>query len=422
MTSSREDIRFSIDLLDYSKRRIQASGHKFALTVIDIFSRFLWMEKLVGKRPEEVLTAYREIIRRNGNRHPKECTMDAGLEFSGVFQAYLTDNGTTIRMKTGLNSLAVLDRAQQSLRKIIGNLQTGNDKGWSEVIKNAELIYNGRSHDALYGESPDGLTENNEVQYELQKEHGLKIRENQKQHAAKTARLKDRGAYRLPLPKKEWEKIDVAKYSPTVHKAVSFIGGAVVDETSQRHLVKDVLPVGENSESFVTNEELSAASGKREQQISRMRRFANLLKQELRNSGGLMTLNRVIAFLRRQQGFSDTADVYRIPKAGRYVYFLRLFKFEIEGSGPSINVRLAAAAAAPRTARGADVAPRMPRRELPASTQVVFQPDNPKRGGSQAFTRYLIYQDSVTIGEARRKGATSQDLQDDLRRGFAVLS
>ena len=38
------------------------------------------------------------------------------------------------------------------------------------------------------------------------------------------------------------------------------------------------------------------------------------------------------------------------------------------------------------------------------------------------FARYLNYQDSVTIGEARLKGARAQDLKDDLRRGFAMLS
>ena len=136
-----------------------------------------------------------------------------------------------------------------------------------------------------------------------------------------------------------------------------------------------------------------------------------------------MTLARVQRFLRARPQFEDNAELYRLPKAGRFVKFLRLFGFQIAGSGPAITVT------APRVATGGggrpagavDLAPRMPGRELPAATAITWQPDNPHRGGTAAYTRYELYKGASTIGEARSRGATAQDLKAALARGFAQL-
>ena len=162
VTASREDSRMQLDLLDFSKRRTQPGGHKYVLTAIDIFSRYLWAEKLTDKTDAQVLTAYRKIISRNNNIHPLEASFDLGREFGPTFQAYLQDHSTAIRKKdpTSINSLAGIDRAQQSVKKIMANLQVGNDTPWSSVMKKAVDIYNDREHGALYGESPEGLSEN----------------------------------------------------------------------------------------------------------------------------------------------------------------------------------------------------------------------------------------------------------------------
>ena len=83
-----------------------------------------------------------------------------------------------------------------------------------------------------------------------------------------------------------------------------------------------------------------------------------------------MTFARVCAFVRTQPGFVDTADVYRLAKASRYVKFLRLFGYEIQGSGPGMIVkRLSTASSSRGRPEGSiDIAPRAPRRGLPGNT------------------------------------------------------
>ena len=169
VTSTGEDRRWQLDLLDFSKRRKQPGGHKYALTVVDVFTRYLWAERMTEKTPEAALAAYRKVIRKNGNRHPKEVSSDLGLEFSGVFATYLEANGTADRKKDpqSINSIAVVDRAQQKLRTILAGLQASSDAYWSTLLKKTTDIYNDTEHSHLYGESPEGVQGNEEVQYLL---------------------------------------------------------------------------------------------------------------------------------------------------------------------------------------------------------------------------------------------------------------
>ena len=140
-----------------------------------------------------------------------------------------------------------------------------------------------------------------------------------------------------------------------------------------------------------------------------------------------MSFNRACEFLRTRPGFADTSDVYKLPRQGRYVKFLRLFAFELSGSGPGMTVRRPAGrggadgGARGRPAGAVDIAPRVPRRGLPNATAITFQPDNPHRGGSAAFTRYELYRSATSVGEARAAGALPQDLKGVLDRGYAQL-
>ena len=89
VTASREDVRWQADLLDYSKKKKQPGGFKYVLTVIDVFTRYVWTERITAKKDAKVLEAYRKIIGRNNNNHPKEVSTDLGKEFGPTFTAYL---------------------------------------------------------------------------------------------------------------------------------------------------------------------------------------------------------------------------------------------------------------------------------------------------------------------------------------------
>ena len=71
VTAFREESRWMMDLLDFSRRRAQPGGHKYLLTVIDIFSRFLWVERLTDRT--DVQVDNHRCCRHSGNIVSTEC-------------------------------------------------------------------------------------------------------------------------------------------------------------------------------------------------------------------------------------------------------------------------------------------------------------------------------------------------------------
>ncbi len=229
----------------------------------------------------------------------------------------------------------------------------------------------------------------------------------------------------MPLDRNTWERIDQPKFGGEVHQVAALTGANVEDAEGNSFPVRQVLAVpGTSADVDHLPDELMPGSAKRQAQLTNLRPFSEKLKAELYNTpGGEMTFARASQFLRTQPGFSDTADAYRLPTAGRYVRFLRLFGFEIRGSGPGMTVRRPAGAAGGRgrPAGAIDIAPRVPRRVMAASTALLWTPDNPYRGGTAAHARYQNYSSATTVGEARRLGATPQDIKGGIEKAYAQL-
>ena len=198
----------------------------------------------------------------------------------------------------------------------------------------------------------------------------------------------------------------------------------VRDEKGESFPAKTVLPVQSGSADVRGDGENLPGSRRTDEQRQALRQYSDALKARL-GAEGQMTLASVSRFLQSQEGFADTADVYRLPKQGRVVKFLRLFGFELTGTGPGIIVRKPSRAtgeARGRPAGATDLVPRIPRRGLPAAQSITFQPDNPFRAGSARHNRYEAYKGAGTVGEARRLGATPQDFQAAFNEGYAVLA
>ena len=426
VVSARTDSRWQVDLIDYSKRNAAKNfNFKYLLTVIDIFSKFLWIERMSTKEDSATLAAYRRVISRNGGKHPLEVSVDLGREFGPTFEAYLKDNGTVLRKKDpiSINTLASIDRAQQSLKKIIANLQASTDVGWASLSKRAETIYSDREHSALYGESPSGVIENQEVQYLLEAESGKSIRHNNNRWRSKAGRLTDKGGFRVPQPRSTWERIDQAKFGGVVHKVSELKGANVTDTEGRSYPVRKVLAVPAESADIALNEELVPGSGKRAEQLQGLRVYAEQLRNELsRTARGEMSFTRARQFLRTRGNWDEAAARYRLPVSGRFVKFLFLFRFRISGTGRTMMVKppLPSAPQAPAAPRQAEVAPRRPRTDMPGTQTIQFGP-NQKRGGTATYARYEIYKSATTIAEARRLGMTPMDLKDAVARGQATL-
>ncbi len=79
----REDMRWQMDLIDFSKRIKKINeGHKYVLVAVDNYNRQVFTQPMQNKTADATLEAFRSIIRANGNVMPKEITVDLGNEYA----------------------------------------------------------------------------------------------------------------------------------------------------------------------------------------------------------------------------------------------------------------------------------------------------------------------------------------------------
>ncbi len=108
----REDMRFQIDLIDWSKRIRKLSGkHRYALVAVDNYNRQIFTQPMRNKTAETTLEAWRKVVRANGDITPKEVTADLGNEWA-LLEQEITSKGGVLRRKNmqSVNTLAIVDR------------------------------------------------------------------------------------------------------------------------------------------------------------------------------------------------------------------------------------------------------------------------------------------------------------------------
>ncbi|XP_021342733.1 uncharacterized protein LOC110443076 [Mizuhopecten yessoensis] len=100
---------FQADLADVSNLSKQNGGTRFLLVVIDVFSRFLWVEPTKTKTTKDVLDAFRKIVRHA--KKPKRLYTDAGKEFTGkLMRRYCEDNDIKYYTSRNEQKASVVER------------------------------------------------------------------------------------------------------------------------------------------------------------------------------------------------------------------------------------------------------------------------------------------------------------------------
>ena len=433
----REDHRWQIDLIDWSKRIRKLSGkHRFVLVAVDNYDRTCFTQPMQNKRADTTLEAFRKIIRANAGVMPKEITADNDGAFQ-LLEQEIASKGGVFRRKNmqAANTLSVVDRVIGKLKVILSGYVLTD---WAGALRKATAAYNEKSHSYLMGSAPDDVKGSAELQYELDKVHGEQIKHNNEKWRAKAGKLRDAGAFRIPRPRDTWERIDAPKFAGEVHDVDRFKGAHVEDTEGKSYPVKTVLAVPAGSQDVDLGIETGPGAGRRIRQREMLQDYATKLKGYLPSTG--YTLARVGQLLRGMRGFVNTTTLYGPSKTGRIVNFLKLYPkmFSMHGTGPKIKVFPAApptpkparvqvggasGSAAPRerAERGIEEDARAAYRKFPNAQKVKYSASNPARVGTPRHARYDTYKVAATIGIARQLGATSQDISLDIAAGALTL-
>ena len=110
IAACRLKFKWFADLIDFSAAPSEGTGkdaglrptsdnERYVLVVQDVFSRKIWTEAIINKRPTTVAAAFQTILNKVGSA-PTVLTSDQGAEFSGKFKDLLETKGNIFVRKT----------------------------------------------------------------------------------------------------------------------------------------------------------------------------------------------------------------------------------------------------------------------------------------------------------------------------------
>lgn len=138
---------FQIDLIDFQKFKNENRGHRFALVVIDIFSKLGWALPLKTKRPSEVALVFEKSVLKKGFV-PKHLHADEGREFLGKPFVQLTKKyGLNLYNTFSTTKAAIVERFNRTLKnKIYRMFAINNNHQWVTLLPKIVSEYNHTIH------------------------------------------------------------------------------------------------------------------------------------------------------------------------------------------------------------------------------------------------------------------------------------
>ena len=133
---------WGIDLIDLNPYETNNKKFRYIITVVDIFSRKVWLEMSKDKTANIIKNQLKKIIQR-AKVSPNSIMSDNGLEFQGEFSDYCKEHNIKQRFIRSQTPQAngVVERKNQEVRKILRDLMLKNNTlKWIDYLD--EIEYN----------------------------------------------------------------------------------------------------------------------------------------------------------------------------------------------------------------------------------------------------------------------------------------
>ena len=125
------------------------NNYTFILVVIDVLSKYAWVELLREKSCTNIVSAFQRIFSRSNNRIPVILQTDKGKEFVGSkFQNFLKDKGIIFRTARSPDvKAAVAERFNRTLKERLWRyFAQFNTKKYVDVLQDIVKSYNNTQH------------------------------------------------------------------------------------------------------------------------------------------------------------------------------------------------------------------------------------------------------------------------------------
>ena len=155
------DDQWDIDLASFEKESEDNNGYKYLLVVIDIFSRYVWVEPLLDKSAIKIVNAFKVVLK--SGRKPRRLRSDAGTDFtSKKFQKFCLESDITHFTTHNEKQANYVERVIKTLKsKIYKYIHVNNNEKYINVLDQIVSAYNNRWHKGIKTE-PVNVNDSNE--------------------------------------------------------------------------------------------------------------------------------------------------------------------------------------------------------------------------------------------------------------------
>ena len=157
------DDQFDADLASLVYYSDDNDGYKYLLVVIDIFSRYAWVEPLKDKTAVQIVSAFDKII--SGGRIPKRLRTDAATDFtSKKFQKFVNEKNIVHFVTHNEKQANYVERFIKTLKSRISRYMIEkNTRRYIDVLQKIVTSYNHTWHSGIRSE-PVNVNKDNEKQ------------------------------------------------------------------------------------------------------------------------------------------------------------------------------------------------------------------------------------------------------------------
>ena len=151
-----------VEIQKYSKWN---KGIKYLLTVIDVFSKYGWIEPLKGKKTESVSSAFEHIFKKS-KRKPERLWTDKGSEFiSKHFKDFLKKNNIILYHTQNEEKSSVVERWNKTIKNKMWKMFSANNNTvyWDKLDKLVD-DYNNTYHSSIKMVPTEASKKENEKQ------------------------------------------------------------------------------------------------------------------------------------------------------------------------------------------------------------------------------------------------------------------
>ena len=168
------DEEWGADLVIMDSLSKSNNGYNYILTVIDVLSKYVWVEPIKTKSGENLVKAFEKICKKG--RQPEKLHTDKSTEFTNrLFQGFLKDNSILFFTTHNDTKASIVEQFNRTLKgKMWKYFTAKNTLKYIDVLQKLMYSYQHSRHRSIGMKPVDVNTENESVVW--QRLYGNEIR------------------------------------------------------------------------------------------------------------------------------------------------------------------------------------------------------------------------------------------------------